>query len=244
MNTCHQCGNEAAHRCSRCKKISFCSRACQKKAWPLHKKECMPPSSPLAVAMTPPSEMDGIFAQLQTKLTPLQQKGWCIIDVGEERARMFDAFMGAWKGFFAKSSSFKEGFRTPVHTAYSTPYPGLHEMFEHKQVDCHPSFKCPSETSKETEEVFTFCEQVALLALQVMLEHVAKSNNVSSWKWSSTNFPVSSTLRVLHYDRATPQVATSALEDAFPDHTDSSLITVSPPSTLPALEMKRFDTGE
>lgn len=53
-----------------------------------------------------------------------------------------------------------------------------------------------------------------------------------------------STLRILHYDGALPSNPVKLLEQIWPAHSDSSLITIAPRSTLPALEMKRFDTGE
>ncbi len=57
-------------------------------------------------------------------------------------------------------------------------------------------------------------------------------------------FKPESTLRILHYDGVMPSVALDVLERCFPEHTDSSLITVAPRSSLAALEMKRFDTNE
>ena len=40
--TCARCGGAflRLRRCSRCRKVSFCSRACCKAYWPLHKDEC------------------------------------------------------------------------------------------------------------------------------------------------------------------------------------------------------------
>jgi hypothetical protein len=34
--------NKAKHRCSVCKRVRYCSRACQKKDWKTHKKVCSP----------------------------------------------------------------------------------------------------------------------------------------------------------------------------------------------------------
>ena len=40
---CHRCGTSDTKmfRCSRCKKVTFCSRVCQKKNWKYHKNECV-----------------------------------------------------------------------------------------------------------------------------------------------------------------------------------------------------------
>ena len=41
VKTCLACGKAGAKSlCSLCKSVRFCGRACQKVAWPGHKKEC------------------------------------------------------------------------------------------------------------------------------------------------------------------------------------------------------------
>ncbi|KAJ7281562.1 hypothetical protein C8J57DRAFT_1056248 [Mycena rebaudengoi] len=42
MGLCHndECTNSADQRCSNCKLVTYCSTACQKKAWKTHKREC------------------------------------------------------------------------------------------------------------------------------------------------------------------------------------------------------------
>ncbi|EGB08715.1 hypothetical protein AURANDRAFT_25670, partial [Aureococcus anophagefferens] len=42
--SCFHCGAApATNRCSRCKAVHFCSRACQQSAWPQHRRTCAPP---------------------------------------------------------------------------------------------------------------------------------------------------------------------------------------------------------
>ena len=38
------CRNAATLRCSRCKSVWYCSKACQMKHWPVHKAHCKPPT--------------------------------------------------------------------------------------------------------------------------------------------------------------------------------------------------------
>ncbi len=39
---CSACGNDTGvkHRCSRCKKVWFCNKLCQRNSWPVHKSQC------------------------------------------------------------------------------------------------------------------------------------------------------------------------------------------------------------
>jgi hypothetical protein len=41
--SCLLCGKPASMRCSRCRRVFYCGAACQKKAWPEHKKTCKAP---------------------------------------------------------------------------------------------------------------------------------------------------------------------------------------------------------
>ena len=43
---CAHCGRAAAtRRCGRCRTALFCDAACQRAAWPDHKRRCAPPPS-------------------------------------------------------------------------------------------------------------------------------------------------------------------------------------------------------
>ena len=44
---CSICANEYKFICGKCKKAKYCSKECQKKAWPQHKKTCIPFDKPL-----------------------------------------------------------------------------------------------------------------------------------------------------------------------------------------------------
>jgi hypothetical protein len=71
---------------------------------------------------------------------------------------------------------------------------------------------------------------------------VAVESHVN-WVWNDADYRPECTFRILHYDGALSKPA-AELEKIWPPHTDSSLITIAPRSSLAALEMKRFDTGE
>lgn len=40
---CAVCSQASSFRCSRCQRVRYCSRACQKQHWPAHKRECRAP---------------------------------------------------------------------------------------------------------------------------------------------------------------------------------------------------------
>lgn len=117
-----------------------------------------------------------------------------------------------------------------------TPHPGLHEVFEHKEVNRDPSFRCPVEAEKITRSFFAWLEKTAVQALEEMVAHVVALSgrphfDLAGW------FKPDSTLRVLHYDRvSTDQAPMPVLDETFPCHTDSSFITIAPKSTMAALE--------
>lgn len=55
---CHNCHKETSKplRCGICKKVSYCSTACQKDDWQFHKRSCKKPEEPKAAAKPPPPE--------------------------------------------------------------------------------------------------------------------------------------------------------------------------------------------
>ncbi len=178
------------------------------------------------------------------EMEQLHRHGWCRMRLPQG---LRSPFVAAWSAFFARESAYKNTFRTPsLRGTYMTPHPGLHEAFEYKQSsNVDPSFRCPAECASSTRAMFEWCEGAALRVLRQLLEHVAARGDQrgAAWRWKTTDYEPDSTLRVLHYDRVTPAVRLEELTKAFPDHTDSSLVTIAPRSTMAALEMKRFDTG-
>ena len=52
INICNSCGKRVPKkdsRCSRCKKVFYCSIDCQRKDWPIHKFYCKIPSEGIKV---------------------------------------------------------------------------------------------------------------------------------------------------------------------------------------------------
>jgi hypothetical protein len=41
MSKCAQCSNAGHQRCSACKKVCYCSRECQQRGWPAHRRACL-----------------------------------------------------------------------------------------------------------------------------------------------------------------------------------------------------------
>jgi hypothetical protein len=235
--SCAVCGAKTAKRCGKCKAVHFCGAECQRKGWPEHKSVCGTLPTSLRAAGAP-------VVVLPVQLDELHRQGWCVIKLPPG---LREPLLAAWSAFFARPSAYKNTFRAPSpRGTYLTPHPGLHETFESKRGNVDPAFRCPPECEAATRAMFEWCEETALGVLRQLLEHVArrgKRNGEAAWEWTAGEFEPDSTLRVLHYDRVSAAVPLEQLEAAFPDHTDSSLVTLAPRSTMAALEMKRFDTG-
>jgi MYND finger len=48
-DVCANCGASVKFKCSRCLRVCYCSKQCQEKHWPLHKKICKTPEQQEAV---------------------------------------------------------------------------------------------------------------------------------------------------------------------------------------------------
>jgi isopenicillin N synthase-like dioxygenase len=103
-------------------------------------------------------------------------------------------------------------------------------------VNTDAKFKCPDACAEQTDAFFVWLERTATAALREMLEHVCALSK-SKFSWDKWMFAPESTLRILHYDRAsTDEAPLELLEKTFPGHTDSSFVTIAPKSTMAALE--------
>jgi len=69
---CCPCGEPAGAHCKRCGH-PYCSRACQAKHWPAHKKECAPPRAAAANVALP--ESTGVTALLHSSAVVLERGG-------------------------------------------------------------------------------------------------------------------------------------------------------------------------
>lgn len=280
-HTCEVCGKESKQRCSRCKASFYCGEECFRSAWKSGhrqvcgkqvvstasvKKETNPSKNvalPLQRVAPSASDDDFVLRQVVHSLGMIHEQGWCIFELPDDVHQLYQDFLTDWRKFFAQPQKPKDVFRTKsLVGGYMTPYPGLHEVFEHKEVHRDPNFQCPPQCVETTRAVFQWCERISLLCWKVMQQYAAQytsqqktllankdsdaqhseseiiSSSFSSGVWCPR---VDSTLRILHYDGATPHnAAQHDLHAVFPDHTDSSLVTLAPRSSWPALEMRSF----
>ena len=65
MKPCSKCGQPAGMKCSRCRAVRYCCRACQTSDWPAHKAACSRAAAAAAALATGPAE-------------------WALLDNGED----------------------------------------------------------------------------------------------------------------------------------------------------------------
>ena len=54
-DTCGSCGAAASFHCSRCTRVKYCSKECQRAHWKAHKPSCAPGSTPSAASTRAPA---------------------------------------------------------------------------------------------------------------------------------------------------------------------------------------------
>jgi hypothetical protein len=138
-----------------------------------------------------------------------------MLQVPPDVAAAFRQFLLEWRVLFARPAAYKNSFRTlSLKGSYMTPFPGLHEVFEHKEVNRDSAYRCPAECDATTKLVFDWCQSTAVMLLHAMLDHVgavkragtAGDNLGGLWK-----FQPESTLRILHYDKVVSPSCVAAL---------------------------------
>ncbi len=153
----------------------------------------------------------------------------------------------AWREFGALRQAEKDVYRTPSLQGYFTPYPGLHEVFEYKHARRDPALRLPPLLEKSVEAMYTLLEAAALRVFRALGEDLGAP--LTAWEGLLDD----STFRMLHFDRLRVPAAQiprldpnvlKALQSHFPSHCDSALMTVAPKASLPALDLRRFDSLE
>lgn len=185
----------------------------------------------------------------------LHEHGFIILRVPEGITQCIQDFTTACRKFFSLSDSTKNGFRTTTHQAYLTPYPGTHEIFEFKQNNRDEDYCVPPILEKSQAAAYSILEMIAKTIFSLMAQRVCTSKSSNDW----ISLLDDSTHRVVNYDRVPGRVQTGKgslpapkeafdsqfveqVQTFFQDHTDSSLITIAPPSTEPGLDIKSLAT--
>nr|MBP9113160.1 isopenicillin N synthase family oxygenase [Polyangiaceae bacterium] len=152
-----------------------------------------------------------------------------------------------WRQFGALPQAEKDLYRTPSLQGYFTPYPGLHEVFEHKHARRDPALRLPPLLEKSVEAMYTQLEATALRVFRAIGEDLGTP--MTAWEGLLDD----STFRMLHFDRLSVPPAEMPRLDAnvlrtvqshYPAHCDSALMTVAPKASLAALDLRRFDSLE
>jgi len=166
-------------------------------------------------------------------LHQLHQQGYVIIDISEALAKDITQLQQQAKAFFTQANAYKEQFRTPSLQGYLTPYPGLHEIFELKQINQDVALKIPDLFASSAWKVYQSLFEIGQQCLGAISKQLANND-------SFLQMLDDSTFRLLHYDRI-KHAPSEIVEQFIPAHPDSSLLTLSPKSSNAALEIKTKD---
>jgi len=92
LKLCAICGNNALHRCKNCSGVGYCGRACQRKHWPEHKKECATLKA-RTLAVTPKTNTNGAAAPT----APARTQSNAVIPIATTELYSYDTFIQNWK---------------------------------------------------------------------------------------------------------------------------------------------------
>mmetsp|Transcript_35180 Transcript_35180/g.74868 ORF Transcript_35180/g.74868 Transcript_35180/m.74868 type:complete len:332 (+) Transcript_35180:161-1156(+) len=81
--TCHGCGKDVAEpkKCSQCKRVTYCSQACQRADWQYHKRGCKKPEEPKAPPESKPPPSSSSSEKKEAKAKKAEEK---VVDDGDE----------------------------------------------------------------------------------------------------------------------------------------------------------------
>lgn len=167
---------------------------------------------------------------MNTHLIELHDQGYTIVDLPEAVAGVLPVFYSAVRQFFLRAQPYKDQFRTPSLQGYMTPYPGLHELYELKEANADEHLQVPPDLEETIWLLYHALHKIGSDVLVAISQQLVGDNSLLELLDDST-------YRLLHYDRVR-QAPPEVVEQFIPDHADSSILTVSPRSTAPALDIQ------
>jgi len=188
--------------------------------------------------------------------------GWLKVKLPARAMRFKRAASEALLGFFSRSNATKNKYRTRQegevvlsHPGYLTPDPGWQELLEIRRSQCDVSYKLPPSCRSPCLELFDELRAFVMSWLEVLSSFLC--GDAAALSSLAINDSGPATLRGIHYDQV-PDLAAQlaslpperhdqglqALRDAFPTHTDGTLLTLAPRGSCAGLLIRDYSTGE